>query len=96
MNLERMALDLRADSSYRFYTRFAPVPPQEVGAEIEEAGRFNVRSDTLFFTVERVSNRDTTYYYSRQFRLLPDTSEWPFRIKLKRGTTDFEIYFQAQ
>jgi hypothetical protein len=96
MNLERMALDLRPDSTYRYYTRLAPIPPAETGKEIEETGRFNVRGDTLFFTVEHASNRDTTYYYSRQFRVLPDTSEWPFRIKMKRGTTEFEIHFQAQ
>lgn len=96
LNLERIALDLRVDSTYRFYTRLAPIPPAELGEEIEEAGRYNVRGDTLFFTALHRSGKDTTYYYTRQFRVLPDTSEWPFRIKMRRGATDFEIYFQAQ
>jgi hypothetical protein len=55
-----------------------------------------VRGDTLFFSADHCSGKDTTYYYARRFRLLPDTAEWPLRIKMRRGTTDFEIYFQAK
>lgn len=96
LNVERMALDLRADSTYRYYYRNAPIPPLEVGEDYTEGGRYHVRGDSLYFTVLETMGEKKTFEYARKFRLLPDTTEWPLRINYFRKGTDFEVYFQAQ
>ncbi len=96
LNIERMALDLRADSTYRYYYRNAPIPPSEQGDEYTEGGRFRVRGDSLMFTVQEANGNRTTYDYARRFRLLPDTTAWPLRVSYQRRGIDFEVYFQVK
>lgn len=94
LNLQRLALDLRADSTYRYYYRIAPIPPHEVGEEFTEVGGYRVRGDTLLFTTEVVNGNQTKFDYARKFRLLSDTTEWPLRVVYVRQGTTFEVYFQ--
>jgi hypothetical protein len=94
LNLQRMALDLRADSTYRYYYLTAPTPPREVGDEFTEVGSYRVRGDSLLFTTEVVNGNNTIYDYSRKYRLLSDTTDWPLRIGYIRQGTPFEVYFQ--
>ena len=96
LNVERMALDLRSDSTYRYYFRVAPIPPHEVGEDYTEGGVYKVRKDSLKFTVLTANGNATTYDYGRKFRLLSDTTEWPLRVSYTRQGVDFEVYFQAQ
>lgn len=91
-----MALDLRTDSTYRYYYRNAPIPPQEVGDDYTEGGNFRVRGDSLFFTSHEANGNETTFDYARKFRLLADTAEWPLRVSYTRRSVDFEVYFQMQ
>lgn len=96
LNIERMALDLRADSTYRYYYRTAPIPPADQGDEYTEGGRFRVRGDSLMFTVQEANGNRTTFDYARKFRILPDTTDWPLRISYQRRGIDFEVYFQVK
>lgn len=94
LNLQRMALDLRADSTYRYYYLTAPVPPHEAGDEFTEVGSYRVHGDSLLFTTEVVNGNNTIYDYARKYRLLSDTTDWPLRISYVRQGTNFEVYFQ--
>ncbi len=96
LNIERMALDLRADSTYRYFYKLAPVPPNDSGFESTEAGRYFVSNDSLNFTVLEKNGSQTTYEYSRRFKLLSDTTEWPLRVSFARQGVEFDVYFQAQ
>lgn len=96
LNLQRMALDLRADSTYRYYYLNAPIPPNDVGDEYAEGGTYSVRGDSLLFTVQIANGNQTTFEYSRKYRLLSDSTDWPLRVSFKRLGTDFEVYFQTQ
>lgn len=95
LNLQRMALDLRTDSTYRYYYRNAPIPPLEVGEDYTEGGRYRVRGDSLIFTVIEANGNRTMYDYARKYRLLPDTTAWPLRVMYKRNSIDFEVYFST-
>ncbi|MBK6765513.1 MAG: hypothetical protein IPG71_04060 [bacterium] len=94
LNLQRMALELRADSSYRYYFRNAPTDPAKPADEFTEAGRYRVRGDSLLFTTEIVNGNQTAFDYARKYRMLPDTAEWPLRVTYTRSGIDFEVYFQ--
>ncbi|MBL0063275.1 MAG: hypothetical protein IPP40_17780 [bacterium] len=96
LNVERLALDLRADSTYRYYYRNAPIPPAEVGDEYTEGGTYNVRGDSLRFSVLETNGAKKSYDYARKFRVLADTAEWPLRVTYSRKGTTYEVYFQAQ
>lgn len=96
LNLERLALDFRTDSTYRYYYRSAPVPPFETGQDYTEGGRYSLRSDTIHFSVIEANGLRTAYNYSRKFRILPDTTEWPLRVTYHRNNIDFEVYFRAE
>lgn len=96
LNLQRMALDLRADSTYRYYFRNAPAERDTTGEEYTEGGRFRVRNDSLLFTVAEANGNKTTFDYARKFRLLSDTTEWPLRVTYVRRSVEFEVYFQRQ
>lgn len=96
LNLQRMALDLRADSTYRYFFRNAPMQGDSVGEDYTEGGRYRVRNDTLKFTVAEANGNKTTFDYARKFRLLSDTTEWPLRVTYVRRGVEFEVYFQRQ
>lgn len=94
LNLQRMAFDLRADSSYRYYFLSAPTDSLKPADEFTEAGRYRLRGDSLRFTTEIVNGKNTSYDYARKFRILPDTAEWPLRVTFTRNKIDFEVYIQ--
>lgn len=94
LNLQRMALDLRTDSTYRYYFLNAPIDSLKPADEFTEAGRYRVRGDSLHFTTEIVNGHKTVYDYARKFRMLADTTEWPLRVTYTRSKLEFEVYFQ--
>ncbi len=96
LNVERLALDLRTDSTYRYYYRNAPIPPAEIGDEYTEGGTYSVHGDSLHFNVSETNGAKKSFEYSRKFRVLADTAEWPLRVTYTRKGTTFEVYFQAQ
>jgi len=96
LNIARMALDLRTDSTYRYYFRNAPTERDTSGAEYTEGGRFNVRADTLLFRVAEANGKPTQFEYARRFRVLADTAEWPLRVTYLRNRLEFEVYFQRE
>ncbi len=96
LNVERLALDLRADSTYRYYYRNAPIPPSEIGEEYTEGGKYSVRGDSLHFNVIETNGAQKSFNYARKFRVLADTAEWPLRVTYSRKGTTYEVYFQAQ
>lgn len=96
LNLQHMALDLRADSSYRYFYRLAPRADQETGDDYMEGGYYRVRGDSLQFMSELVNGELKQNSYSRRFRMLPDTAEWPLRVTYAKQGTVFEVYFRKE
>jgi hypothetical protein len=96
LNIQRMALDLRADSTYRYFYIAAPPARQKVGQEVTEGGVFHVKGDSLIFYVEERNGEKVDFIYGRPFRMLPDTTEWPLRVYYSRRGVDFEVYFKNQ
>ena len=96
LNLQNMALELRADSSYRYFYRVAPRPGETSGDEYTEGGSYSVRGDSLYFRTSEANGNDTQFEYARKYRMLSDTAEWPLRVTyVKQGVT-FEVYFRAE
>ncbi|MCB9357599.1 MAG: hypothetical protein H6505_03410 [Calditrichaeota bacterium] len=96
LNVQHMALDLRADSSYRYFYRVAPTEGEPDGAEYTEGGAFRVRGDSLRFFTEEVNGEPKQFGYARKFRLLSDTTDWPLRVTYMKQGTVFEVYFQEE
>ncbi|MCB1060519.1 MAG: hypothetical protein KDB65_09820 [Calditrichaeota bacterium] len=94
LNLQRMALDLRPDSTYRYYYVLPPESFKISGKEVAEGGVFHVQHDTLVFKVRERNGEQVDFLYKRQFRMLPDTTEWPLRVHFARRGVDYEVYFQ--